>query len=126
MAASGHFLLLLAGLAAAARPLRPLETFTIPLPMEGTSFDTTVSACGTVPPFVIAGVPEAAFLPGRLKIFLPPQAPVIATTLTYRVGRHDGVYTSHVCIVSLPLSLESNRKHPGMGVLGSFGIGLNG
>lgn len=94
--------------------------------MEGAPFDTTVAACGTGPPFAIAGVPEVAFAPKRLEIFLPPQAPVIATTFTYRVGRHYGRYAPQIYLVSSLTLLESYRKSSGMGVIGTLGIGRLG
>lgn len=127
-ALSGLLLLIGAGLAAAVQVSEPLETVTLPLPTGGTPFNSTVPACGTVPPFVVIGAPNASFNPGIHPIYLPPQASAIATSFTQNFigwnGKLDplplpthpyrrygsGDVGEHCCVLTNPLPPKPPRS----------------
>lgn len=113
VALSGPLLLIGAGLAAAVQASEPLETVTLPLPTGGTPFNTTVPACGTVPPFVVIGAPNASFNPGTHPLYLPPQASVIATSFTQNVGGWNGKWDPlppHTLIHTVNTGLGTSRN----------------
>lgn len=122
-AVSGRFLLVAAGLEAAAQVSEPLETVTLALPTGGTPFNNTVPACGTVPPFVVMGVPNASFTTGTHTLFLPPQASAIATSFTQKVGGWNGKFEHppatraqvFCCVVDIcpQKPPKSSSPHPG-------------